>query len=123
MITDDDTFQGCKKLVHVDLVEEAVLRNTINALLLEEWKNDMKDKVDAIDQILPTAPAGDWFRDDAGGEAQAVRMWIRSVLRKIIHYKAQHQNLLNEAASTLQHTLPNDIVLNNICPFLNLPSY
>eukprot|EP00984_Skeletonema_dohrnii_P025052 scaffold14191_cov97-Skeletonema_dohrnii-CCMP3373.AAC.1 len=50
-------------------------------------------------------------------------MWIRSVLRKIICYKAQHHSLLNEAATTLQHALPPDIMMNNVLPFLELPSY
>eukprot|EP00984_Skeletonema_dohrnii_P030376 scaffold21779_cov69-Skeletonema_dohrnii-CCMP3373.AAC.1 len=66
VITADDTFQGCKNLKHVDLVEEAVLRNTIAALLLDEWKIVMKDKIDSINQILPTAPAGGGI--DAGGK-------------------------------------------------------
>ena len=113
MITDDDTFQGCKKLVHVDLVEGEVLRDTIDALLLEEWRNDMKDNLDAINQSLPTARAGGFLSSagvwDAGEKAQAVQLWIRSVLHKIIHYKAQHQCSLNKAATTLQLDLPNDI--------------
>ncbi|KAK1733346.1 hypothetical protein QTG54_015905 [Skeletonema marinoi] len=36
---------------------------------------------------------------------------------------AQHQSFLNEAATTLQHTLPQDIMVNNVLPFLELPSY
>eukprot|EP00984_Skeletonema_dohrnii_P007527 scaffold2736_cov82-Skeletonema_dohrnii-CCMP3373.AAC.6 len=119
MITYDDIFQGCKKLEHVDLVEGAVLRRTIDTLLLEEWRNDMKDKVDAINQSLPTTPAVDNKR----GKAEVVRTWIRSVLHKIIDYKAQHQSLLNEAATTLQLAFPKDLVLNNIFPFLELPSH
>eukprot|EP00984_Skeletonema_dohrnii_P014126 scaffold5911_cov80-Skeletonema_dohrnii-CCMP3373.AAC.2 len=122
MFTEDSIFQGCKKLKHVDLVEGVVLRETIAALLLEECRNDMKEKIDSINQILPTTSAG-VFGDDAGGKAQAVRMWIRSVLDDIVRYKAQHHSLLNEVATTLQLDLPNDIVNKNIIPFLELPSY
>ena len=82
----------------------------------------MKDKLVAINQSLPTTPAGDGF-DDVGGKAQVIRRWISSVLGKIIHYKAEHRSLLNKAATTLQHALPNDIVLENVLPFLELPSY
>eukprot|EP00984_Skeletonema_dohrnii_P018255 scaffold8492_cov67-Skeletonema_dohrnii-CCMP3373.AAC.1 len=57
-IAADDTFQMCEKLKQVDLVEGEILRDTIAALLLEEWRNDMKNKIDAIHQILPTTPAG-----------------------------------------------------------------
>mmetsp|Transcript_1996 Transcript_1996/g.3097 ORF Transcript_1996/g.3097 Transcript_1996/m.3097 type:complete len:302 (+) Transcript_1996:54-959(+) len=123
VITDDDTFRECGNLKHVDLVEERGIRETIAALLLEEWKYDMAREMLSINQILPTTPAGDADDvDDVGGKARAVRMWIRSVLRKIIHYKAQHQRLLNEAASTLQFVVPQDIMVNNVLPFLELPS-
>eukprot|EP00984_Skeletonema_dohrnii_P013646 scaffold5664_cov94-Skeletonema_dohrnii-CCMP3373.AAC.2 len=118
----DCIFKGCKKLVHVDLVEGAVLRDTIDALQLDEWRNDMKDKLGAINQSLPNTPAGAGF-GDTGGKARAVRMWISSVLHKIVDYKAQHRRLLNEAATILQHALPNDIVNENVLPFLELPSH
>jgi len=122
MITADDIFQGCENLKHVDLVEGGGVHETIAALLLEEWKNDMKDKLGVIDQILPTTPAAR-VMFLSGGKAQAVRMWIRSVLHKLIQYKAQHRNILDEYATALQHTFPKDIVLNNILPFLELPSF
>eukprot|EP00985_Skeletonema_marinoi_P029009 scaffold26478_cov121-Skeletonema_marinoi.AAC.5 len=134
IITADGIFQGCKKLVRVDLVEGEVLRDTIAALLLEEWRNDMNDKLGAINQSLPTTPAGDGLFD-VGGKAQAVQLWISSVLSTIVQYKARHRSYLNEAAATLQPflpneaattlqlALPNDIVLNNVLPFLELPSF
>jgi len=123
MITENGIFHGCKKLVHVDLVEGAVLRDTIDALLLDEWRNDMKDEIGAINQILPNTPAGSCYNFEVGGKAQAVRMWIRTVLRNIIRYKTQQQNLLNEAATALQSFLPSDIVFKNVLPFLELPSF
>eukprot|EP00985_Skeletonema_marinoi_P010522 scaffold4934_cov69-Skeletonema_marinoi.AAC.2 len=84
---------------HVDLVEEAVLHETIAALLLEEWKNDMDREIDAINQILPTTRAGDADDfDDVGGKALEIRRWISSLLGKIARYKAQHRLLLNVAA-------------------------
>ena len=122
MITHDSIFRVCEKLKHIDLVEGEVLRDTIDALLLEEWRNDMKDKLGVINQSLPTTPAGDGSHDE-GEKARAIRRWIRSVLCNIVRYKAQHHSLLNEAASILQHALPNDIVNKNVLPFLELPSY
>eukprot|EP00985_Skeletonema_marinoi_P017492 scaffold9599_cov152-Skeletonema_marinoi.AAC.2 len=125
MITHDNIFQGCKNLKHVDLVEGAVLRDTIAALLLEEWRNIMNEEINAINQSLPTTPAGSNDFYDVGGKAEAVQLWIRSVLRKTIQYKAQHQHVLEEAAATLQLqvALPQDIVIKNVLPFLELPSY
>jgi len=122
MITEDDTFQGCENLKHVDLVE-GELHETIAALQLKEWRNDMNEEINSINQIFPTSPAGNVSRRDAGGKARAIRMWIRSVLDKIIQYKAQHQHILEEAAATLKLTLPQDIVIKNVLPFLELQSY
>jgi len=128
MITEDNTFQECENLKHVDLVEGQI-HETIAALQLEEWRNDMNEEIDSINQRLPTVDAG--FDDDddddyyhhVGLKALAIRMWIRSVLDKIIHYKAEHQRIVGEAATYLQLALPNDIVMKNVLPFLELPSY
>ena len=128
LITHDNTFQGCENLKHVDLVEGPI-HETIAALQLEEWRNDMNEEIDSINQILPDTDAGsrwndDYHDDDVGEKAQAIRTWIRSVLRKIIQYKAEHQRLLNdEVATSLQLALPQDIVKNTVLPFLELPSY
>ncbi|KAK1737795.1 hypothetical protein QTG54_011567 [Skeletonema marinoi] len=119
LMNDNNTFQGCLDLVHVDLVEGPT-HETIAALHFEEWRNDMNEEIDSINQILPTVDAGRWARD-AGGKARAIRTWIRSVIGKTIHYKVQHQRLLDEAATTLQLALPKDIVMKNVLPFLELP--
>lgn len=121
MITDDRIFQDCEKLRHVDLVE-GELHETVAALQLEEWKTDLNEEIDAINQILPNAYAGSWENGYAGGKAIAIRTWIRSVLRKIIRYQEEHHRLLYEAGSIIQHALPRDIVMK-VLPFLELPSY
>eukprot|EP00984_Skeletonema_dohrnii_P005524 scaffold1947_cov116-Skeletonema_dohrnii-CCMP3373.AAC.5 len=124
LITHDNTFSGCANLKQVDLVEGAV-HEIIAALQLDEWRNDMYEEINSINQILPTADAGEMNDDDDEGEkARAIITWIRSVLRKVIHYQAEHQRLLDEeVATTLEHSLSQDIVMNNVLPFLELPSY
>ena len=108
IITDDDIFMGCENLKHVDLVEGA-LRKTIAALHLEEWRNDMNDVIDSINQILPNASAGQWdgYNDtgDEGEKARTIRRWIRSVLNKIIHYKAEHYRYVKEGITLLELAL------------------
>eukprot|EP00985_Skeletonema_marinoi_P016683 scaffold8993_cov207-Skeletonema_marinoi.AAC.39 len=116
-----DIFIGCYNLKQVDLVEGPI-HETVAALQLEEWRNDMNEEIDSINQILPTASAGRWGHV-VGDKARVIRAWMRSVLGKIIHYKAQHQRLLDEAATSLQLALPRDIVMNNVLPFLELSSY
>ncbi len=127
IIASDGAFMGCEKLNHVDLVEGVLLRETIAALQLEEWRNDMNEEIDSIIHILPTSDAGYYDHEDPDGDVEgekavAIRRWIRSVVGNIIEYKAQHRRLLDEdAAPTLQGVLPQDIVMNNVLPFLELP--
>ena len=125
LITDDDinAFSGCISLKYVDLVEAADLHETIAALHLEEWRNDMNEEIDSINQDLLSVDASyHEFEDDLGQKTWAIRRWVRSVLRKIIHYKAAHQRLLEEkVVPTLQLALPQHIAMNNVLPFLELP--
>ena len=128
IITARDIFEGCVKLKHVDLVEEGLLE-IISALQLEDWRNDMNEEIDAINRILPSAPAGEGWDDEwddhgnPGQKARMIRWWITVVLNKINHYKSKHQRILNEAAATLQFALPRDILTNSVLPFLELPSH
>eukprot|EP00985_Skeletonema_marinoi_P008640 scaffold3955_cov84-Skeletonema_marinoi.AAC.2 len=93
MITHSDTFYLCENLKHVDLVE-GELHLTIAALQLGEWRNDMYEEIDSINQILPDTPARGLNYDNEG-KAWAIQTWIGSVLRKIVHYIAEHQRVCN----------------------------
>ena len=83
-VPEDNIFQGCGNFVHVDLVE-GELQESIAALQLEEWRNDMSEEINSINQILLDADAGYHINDDEdhGEKARVIRRWIRSVLRKI----------------------------------------
>ena len=96
-ITNDyNIFQNCSKLNHVDLTE-GELHETIDALYLEEWRNDMNQEIDLINQLLPDLNPEGWVfnydDDDRVSRArdvyvpcektEAIRGWIRSVLHKI----------------------------------------
>ena len=127
LIVDDDIFMGCESLKHVDLIE-GELHETIAAFQLGEWRNDMNEEIDSINRILSNARAGYFNADieddyDNGEKAQVIRRWMRSILRKIDHYKAKHQRILEEAATTLQLVLPRDTVMNNVLSFLELSSH
>eukprot|EP00986_Skeletonema_menzelii_P015516 scaffold11934_cov80-Skeletonema_menzelii.AAC.5 len=128
LITNDDIFMGCENLDQVDLIE-GELHETIAALQLEEWRNDMDVEIDSINLILPNTVSGRWdgeFDEGDGEKAQEIRRWIRSVLGKIIDYQVEHRRLLEEdiATTLLELVLPNnDVVMNNVLPFLELPSH
>jgi hypothetical protein len=105
LITEDDIFQGCGNLNQVHLVEGG-LHSTIASFDSEEWKDDMNREVDSINQLLPITPAGYYDEEEeewvAGEKARVIRRWIRSVIDKMNHYKAEHQRLLNEAATLIE---------------------
>ena len=123
LFTTDDIFAGGESLNHLYLVD-GELHEIIAALQFEEWRNDICEKIDSINRMLPNACAGRWGWDDEyhGGKARLIRMWIRSVLGKIIHYQAEHQRVLDGGiASALEFALPREIAMNNVLPFLVLP--
>ena len=133
IINEDDAFIGCEKLMYVDLVEGGLLK-TIPALQLEDWRNDMCRELVSIITILPDARSGHYMRvhdDDGdyddydnGEKARAIRIWIRSVLRKIILYQAEHRRVLDEDVTpTLKLVLPQEIVIHNALPFLDIPPH
>ena len=127
IFSSSDIFQFCQNLNHVDLVEGEV-HKTIASLQLVFWRNDVNTEIDSINQILPNARAGGWVygeRDyvEPGEKALVIRRWIKSVLHCIIYYQAKHQRILDGVASAIELALPRDTVMNNILPFLELPSY
>ncbi len=67
----------------------------------------MIDEIDAINQILPETPSGDYHNYheyDAGGKALAIRRWIERVLA-VRACRTCLRHFLNEAATTLELAL------------------
>ena len=118
VFADDTIFQQCDNLHNVDLIGE--VKETIDALLIEEWKNDMNQEIHTISQILPNTPAGSLLV--VGETARTIRAWIRRLLRKYTHYKAEHRRFVNVAATALKPALPNDILFKSVLPFVELPA-
>jgi hypothetical protein len=68
----DHALRDCPELVTVDLVGS--IRKTVSSLHLECWRDDMKDKIDRFNQVLPH-----FFPDD---KTIAIKDWIQSVTRQ-----------------------------------------
>jgi len=94
---EDDAFAFCPKLSTVDLV--GGIHNTIASLHLENWRNEMNGEINRINQTLPTPTIGG-IRMTA-----AIKQWIRSVIRRLNHCKAEHKALLKEATTLLELAL------------------
>ena len=94
-LIEDDAFCNCPDLTTVDLV--GGIRNTTASLHLEGWRNEMKGEINRINQALPNT--------NARGKTPEIREWVRSVIRRIDHYKTEHRSLLKEAATLLELAL------------------
>jgi len=88
-------FEDCENLTTVDLVGE--VHNTISSLLLESWRNEMNQEIDRINQELPNTPAYE--------KTVEIQEWIRSVINRMEHHKAEHHALLKEDMTQLELAL------------------
>mmetsp|Transcript_12983 Transcript_12983/g.16577 ORF Transcript_12983/g.16577 Transcript_12983/m.16577 type:complete len:109 (-) Transcript_12983:77-403(-) len=57
----------------------------------------MNQEIDHINQVLPNTPHLE--------KTDAIQQWIRSVLRKMEHYKAEHNKLIKEDMTLLELAL------------------
>jgi hypothetical protein len=102
-VEDHGGFYKCDALSQVDLI--GGIHKTVSSLLLDSWKNEMKDEIDIINQVLP------YYDDD---KTPAIRQWIRSVLQRIEHFKREHYALLKEDMTLLELALWKSSLPNNI---------
>jgi hypothetical protein len=94
LLEDNSVFSSCENLSQVDIV--GGFHNTISSLLLESWRQGMKDGIDRINQDLPNTPKG---------KTTLIGIWMRSVLDRIDHYKSEHYVLLKEFTTLLELAL------------------
>jgi hypothetical protein len=87
-------FFDCPKLSTVSLV--GGIHKTVSSLHLESWRNDMRQEINRINQVLPSHPSG---------KTAAIQQWMRSVIRRLSHYKEEHKSSLKEATTLLELAL------------------
>ncbi len=90
-------FNQCDHLKTVDLVGVERIHKTISSLLLESWKDEMNQEIDRINQVLPNTPPRE--------KADAIRLWITSVINRMAHFKAEHNALLRDDMTQLELAL------------------
>ena len=56
----------------------------------------MNDEINRINRVLPFSTVG---------KTQEIQQWMRSVIGRLDHYKAEHQKLLKEATTLLELAL------------------
>ena len=91
----DWVFYQCLKLETVDLVGE--IHNTVASLHMESWRIKMNKEVNRINQTLPTT--------NDRLQTNVIQHWMRSVIRRLDGYKAEHKAILKEATTLLELAL------------------
>jgi len=92
---DNFVFPFCPNLRSIDLV--GGVHKTVASLHLEGWRIEMKGEIDRINQVLPNTEEEE--------KTEAIQQWMRSVIHRLDHYKAEHCELLKEATTLLELTL------------------
>ena len=87
-------FDECKNLRTVDIVRADGIHKTISSLLLESWRDEMKEEINRINKELPSTPSRE--------KTDLIRLWILSVIDRMEHYKAEHNKLLKEHMTQLE---------------------
>lgn len=87
-------FDCCDKLTTVDLV--GGIHQTVSSLLLECWRDEMREEINRINLILPYS---------TGDKALTIQTWIESLIKRIECYKVGHQNILKWATHMLELAL------------------
>ena len=90
-------FEGCENLTTVDIVGAEGIYNTISSFILESWKNEMNDEIDRINRELPNTSSQE--------KTDLIRLWIRSVINRMEHHKAEHNRLLKEHMTLIELAL------------------
>jgi hypothetical protein len=89
-----NVFTKCDDLSQVDLV--GGIHKTISSLLLDSWRNEMKDEIGSINRDLPNTP---------NGKTASMRRWMETVIQRMDHYKREHYALLKNNMTQLELAL------------------
>ena len=89
-------FGYCPMLTTVDLV--GGVHNTVASLHMESWRNETRNKIKRINEVLPTLRSGE-------EKAAEVQQWMESVIRLLDECKDKHHKILKEATTLLELAL------------------
>jgi hypothetical protein len=93
LIIQDRAFNRCDNLSRVDALVEGV-HETISSSHMKSWR-DEKEEIDASVKLDTQSAA----------KGAVINQWIESVLRRMEHYKTDHQLLVKQAMTLLELAL------------------
>ena len=86
-------FLRCPNLTVLDLV--GGVHRTVASLHLESWRHELKIEINRINQVLPNTLKSIL-------KSREMKLWMRSVMSQLDHYKVEHKSLLKEATTLLE---------------------
>ena len=95
LIVEDIAFNLCENLSRVDVI--GGIQKTMSSLHMESWRDEIKEEMDRINQILPDT--------QSAAKGAAIQQWIESLHSKMEHYKTEHKILVKEAVPLLELAL------------------
>ena len=87
-------FHGCDDLKTVDLVGAEGVQKTISTLFLKIWRDEMSVVVGQINRELPNTLSVE--------KTIVIRLWIRSVINRLEHFKAEHNRIVKDHMTQLE---------------------
>ncbi len=96
LLIDCNAFSYCGNFSRVDALAGGI-HETISSLHLENWRNEMEEELDRINQTLPNIRAAE--------KARTIQQWVARVLQRMEQYKTKHHALLTEATTLLELAL------------------
>jgi hypothetical protein len=94
-LLDEGAFHNCRDLSQVDLI--GGIHTTVSSLLLDSWRNEMKDEIDRINQVLSNT--------HTDYKTEAIQQWMERVRDRMEHYKSEHYALLKNNMTQLELAL------------------
>jgi hypothetical protein len=88
-----DVFLRCPNLTVLDLV--GGVHRTVASLHLESWRHELIIEINRINQVLPNTLKSIL-------KSREMKLWMRSVMSQLDHYKVEHKSLLKEATTLLE---------------------
>ena len=93
-------FHGCEELSTFDLV--GGIHETVASLHMDSWRKEMRAEINRINEVIYPNPNNYTFPANKTGE---IRQWMKSVIDKIDHYKAEHCRYVKEGITLLELAL------------------
>lgn len=100
-----NSFNACNSLATINVVGNT--QRTVSLLSMDEWRNDMNEEIDRINQLLLEIDNDNQIIPEARGErkSKTISRWFRRTCGRLEYYKAMHKMVVNEGLAIIDLAL------------------